>query len=104
MTVENNEVRVSKIKGVTFENRQVNVKALIQGQTIFFKPEPENPYDANAIKLFADRECTKELGHVDSQLLKDMVGYTIIDVMVRSVGAKHDTFGANIAIVFQKKI
>jgi hypothetical protein len=102
------EVRLHKIKGTTMApGRQDNVKALIQGQTIYFKAEPDNLYDPNAIKLFADRELTKELGYIDSQLLKDMAGWTIDAVMVRSVGSatgnKFSNWGANIMIVFKKE-
>jgi hypothetical protein len=49
---------------------------------------------------------TRELGYVDSQLLKDMAGWEIDSVMVRSVGSatgnKFANWGANIMIVFKK--
>ena len=105
--MEDTEVRLSKVKGVTMApGRQDNVKSLVQGQTIYFKPEPNNPFDSNAVKLFADKELTKELGYIDSQMLKDMVGFKVDAVMVRSVGSatgnKFANWGANIMIVFKR--
>jgi hypothetical protein len=105
------QVRLSKIKGVCSGNnakdRQDNVKQLIQGQTIYFKPEPDNPVDSNAVKLFLDPEMKRELGYVDSQLLKDMIGFEVDTVMVRSIGSatgnRFANWGANIMIVFRKK-
>lgn len=100
--------RIHKIKGVTMRpGRQENVKNLIQGQSIYFQPEPDNPVDSNAVKLFADLEKQKELGYVDAELLKEMADYFIDAVFVRSIGkasvGNRETYGANIAIVFKKK-
>jgi len=104
------EVRLHKIKGVTMvPGRQDNVKALIQGQTLYFKAEPDNQYDPNAIKLFSDPNFTKELGYLDSLLMKEMIerGFGVDSVMVRSIGSatgnKASNWGANIMIVFKKE-
>ena len=100
--------RIGKIKGVTMApGRQDNVRALTQGQTIFFQPEPDNQYDPNAVKLFLDPEKTKELGYLDAALLKEMIGCTVDSIFVRSVGmakvGSRETYGANIAIIFKKE-
>jgi len=40
-----------KVRGVTFENRQENIAKLSGNEPIKIVPEPENPYDENALAV-----------------------------------------------------
>lgn len=108
--MEETSVRLSKIKGTTMQpGRQDNVKSLIQGQTIYAVPEPTNPVDPNAVKLYADEAHTKDLGYIDADMLRSMSDYYVEAVMVRSVGCAtiskgRENWGANISIIFKKKV
>jgi len=66
----------SKIKG-TFSviERQDTIKALTAGQELYFLHEKTNPYDPNAIKLFADKDMKIELGYINKDLTKDLLDF-----------------------------
>lgn len=54
-----------KAVGVTFENRQENVKKLIPNELIYLVPEKNNPYDPNA--LLITNRFSKPLGYVSKE-------------------------------------
>lgn len=96
----------SKIKGVTMvQVRQINIRDLQPGQELFYIHEKDNSFDANAIKLFADEQMTKELGYVSKDLSPDLLEYMnkhekkfTITVSEVTGGTGDKSFGCNIKI------
>jgi single-stranded-DNA-specific exonuclease len=62
----------SKLVGVTFEGRQDNVAELTEGQELLAIFEDNNPFDPNAILLFADAQKTKPVGYLKKELAADL--------------------------------
>jgi hypothetical protein len=98
-----NEAR-TKIFGVTFEDRQKNVKELQPGQQIYAIHEKDNPVSTTAMKLFADTACTKPLGYLKNELSRDLLtrigegwSYTYRVGQVTG-GTAGKSFGCNIVI------
>lgn len=65
----------SKIIGVTFDDtgvayphRQENIRSLSAGQQLYPQYEEDNPFDENAIKLYADPELQRPLGYVKREI------------------------------------
>jgi len=95
----------SKIKGVTMENRQDSLKQLIPGQELFYTHEKSNPFDPNAIKLFADKDRTIALGYISKDLSPDLLEYMYLygvrfSIFVSEVtgGTGEKSLGCNIRI------
>lgn len=102
------DVRVSKITGTTMQpGRQENVSALKVGQPIFWELEPNNPYDKNAIHLYADKEHKLDLGYLQKEMAKEIAdkGLSVDSIFVKSVGSKKfgnkENYGCNINIVLK---
>lgn len=94
----------TKLRGVSFGQRQENIKLLQDGFRLFPVHEKENPYDSNAILCYADSMHTKEIGHISAELAKDLVkvlqdGRTL-EVFVQQVtgGKKKQSFGVNVLV------
>ena len=54
---------ITRVVGVTFENRQEVVAILEVGEQITLRREPTNPYDANAIRV--ERLTCEQIGYID---------------------------------------
>jgi hypothetical protein len=101
------DIIYSKVKGSTMaDGRQDNLSKLTSGQQLYFIHEKDNKFDSNAIKLFADKDLTVELGYVNKELspdlLKFMYDHSIrFNIYVSEVtGGTGDktSFGCNIMI------
>lgn len=98
----------SKVVGVSHEGRQVFVQQLVPGQVLFLYNEEENPFDANALKLFADVECTMPIGYIAREIASDVMvqgrkfGYSYEVAVQQVTGGKGRTFGVNIVITAYK--
>ena len=58
----------SSLVGVTFNNRQNNIPLVNTGQKLFWSNESTNPFDSNAILVYADEDKKIELGHLRADL------------------------------------
>ena len=54
---------ITRVVGVTFDDRQGVVAALEIGEQITLRREPTNPYDANAIRV--ERLTCEQIGYID---------------------------------------
>jgi hypothetical protein len=95
----------SKLVGVTMgnEQRQENVLSLSPGQRIWQVYETDNPFDPNAIKLFADEARTKPLGYLKKELAADLTaqkakGWSYIFYCEDITGQEKQAHGCNIRI------
>lgn len=94
----------TKIVGVTHDDRQANVAALQAGQKLWWMHEYDNPFDPNAIKIFADQMMKKPLGYLSRELAKDIVtqktkfGYEYEMCVAQVTGGFGKTNGVNIII------
>lgn len=58
-----------KVAGVTFEGRQLVLAEMAAGAPVMLKPEPENPFDENAIAIWvADKKAALQIGYVPRDL------------------------------------
>jgi len=95
----------TKAVGVTFENRQENVKALKPGYRIFWKHEPLNKYDANAIALYSDPLMKNSIGHLSKAVAKNFVKRLKVpvdqEIFVEKVtgGVGTQSFGVNLKVM-----
>ena len=100
----------SKILGVTMaedigEHRQENISKLKDGQKLYIKHEFDNPFDANALKVFGDEAQTMPIGYLRRELAKDLQDQKArgwqYEYFVEQVtgGGKGKSFGVNILIV-----
>lgn len=98
----------TKVVGVTAENRQEHVQRLEKGQVLALCHENENPFDTNALKLFADKECTIPVGYIGRDIAADIVrqakefGYSYEVIVNQVTGGKGRTYGVNITITAYK--
>jgi hypothetical protein len=94
-------------EGVAFPNRQENVKRLTEGQKIFPLFEEDNPFDENAIKLFADPALQIPLGYVKREVaqaigLQRKRGWDYWFYVKALTGEGKNTTGCNIRIVAER--
>lgn len=99
----------SKIVGVTMgeESRQEHIKQLQQGAELFPFYENDNPFDPNAIKLFADAAKQKPLGYIKKELARDLreqraKGWEYTFKVEEVTGKEKHTKGCNIVIEAKK--
>lgn len=90
----------TKLVGVTFENRQEQVKQLIAGQPLELRREQNNVHDENAIAVFADGV---QVGYLKRNIARHLapnfdkgVGYEAMVVQI--TGSADTNWGANIFI------
>jgi len=58
-----------RVAGVTFDGRQEIIGRLSGDEICQFRPEPENPYDANAIAIYvATPDGSEHVGYVPKDL------------------------------------
>lgn len=62
-----------KVAGVTYENRQEIIAKLQGTEPVVIKPEPENPYDKNAIAVVVGFEGeVYHIGYVPKELAAEL--------------------------------
>jgi hypothetical protein len=91
----------TKIAGVSFDNRQEDIKKLQPGELIFMVPEENNKHDPNAIRLESLKG--KHLGYLSRQLAEEVKvsmenGNRFIAEVIEVTGEDKDTLGCNISI------
>jgi len=93
---------ITKVAGVTFENRQQIIRYLRKGQNISLVRDPANPHDSNAISVrtemgesigFLNRELAADLASRFDRLGHPVRGKTL-DV---TGGASGRSYGVNIS-------
>ena len=99
----------SKIAGVTYTNadgsqRQKIVTKCSLGERLRLEREPNNPYDANAIKLL--RLNGEQIGYVTARLATDLAQYVDSGVQMEVritefTGGGEKTHGVNIEFRFE---
>jgi len=99
----------TKLVGVSIredgEDRQMNVRAVQDGQKLFWQNEKDNPFDANAIKVFSDEQMKKPLGYISKELAADLIkqgtqfGYKYEMWATKVTGGAGRTYGLNVRIV-----
>jgi hypothetical protein len=99
----------SKIVGISFrddgEDRQLNVKLLVEGQQLYWIHESDNRFDPCAIKIFADENHRHTLGYLQKELARDLIqqmrehGYSYDIFCTKITGANGQTKGCNVRIV-----
>jgi hypothetical protein len=71
----------TRVAGVTFENRQSVIERCTPGQRVVLRPEPDNPYDANAIAVYAVfgdfmfGEVEEQIGYLPAALAAALVSF-----------------------------
>jgi single-stranded-DNA-specific exonuclease len=67
---ESTRIIVTRVVGVTFENRQAVVALLSDGERVSLIREPDNAFDVNAVKVV--RWDRQQIGFLDRELAKIM--------------------------------
>ena len=97
----------TKLVGVSFNNRQKNIKDLKPGFRLFFIHEKDNIYDANSILVYADPEMKIELGHLRRELAAEFVKRIAEgvrhEIFVDQVTGGEDkkSFGVNVRVMIR---
>src|SRR5512147_46342 len=61
----NTKTYFTKVVGVTYENRQSVIKKLVGNEPCRLVPEPENPYDSNAIAVLVSTSSgVQQIGYL----------------------------------------
>lgn len=94
---------VITVVGVTFENRQPTIAALTGTEPIRIEPEPENPYDANALAVkVAVGGDIKHVGyiprHLAAKFAPRMDGEPITGRIHLLTGGGHKAYGLQITV------
>jgi len=95
----------TKIVGVTFEGRQEVVARLQQGDLVWLEPEPDNPYDHNAIRVC--RSNGEQIGYLNRNLAAKIIPYFLAyEYHVRGkvkllIGGYWDDFALGVVIAFK---
>ncbi|MBQ1249625.1 MAG: single-stranded-DNA-specific exonuclease RecJ, partial [Selenomonadales bacterium] len=92
----------SKLVGVTFEGRQDVIPTLVAGQELVMRRESDNPYDANAIRVWT--QDGRDVGHIRKEIAADIaplmdegVDYRCIVTAVTGGGDR--SYGVNIVVI-----
>jgi len=64
---------ITKIVGVTFENRQIIVKQLRVGEMLELVQEPDNIYDPNAVRVI--RQSGEQVGYLNKNIAEEIQWY-----------------------------
>ena len=80
-----------EVKGVTFDGKQINIANLKISDPIDLVPDPENPHDANAIKVMSKGA---ELGFLPRNLSAWLKANLIenVDGKIRCLGHNNDCY------------
>ena len=91
----------TKVRGVSFDGRQLLVKALAVGDVLRVVPEPDNPHHANAHALYYRNA---KIGYVRRELADslrpDICEYRA--TVTQLTGAGKDLQGVNLLLEFQR--
>ena len=83
---------VTRIVGVTFNNRQAVIARLTFGEEILLRREPNNPYDPNAIRV--ERQNGEQFGYINRCLAANIASF--FDARTRPVsGSVHCLTGSS---------
>lgn len=90
----------TKVVGVTFEDRQQLVEQLAAGQGLELRREQENPYDENAVAVFADNG---QVGYLKRSIARHLApnfdkGVPYQAMVVQVTGSAEKNWGVNIFI------
>jgi single-stranded-DNA-specific exonuclease len=92
----------TKLVGVTFEGRQRIIRSLTIGQELYFRREPNNPYDSNCVNVVTSGGLS--VGYIakdkNSQLAADLDAGKRYVVHVSSItgGGFDCAYGVNIQV------
>jgi len=75
-------------------------KGLAQGASVTLRAEPENPYDANAVKVWVEREAVLESPELDEALAAFGLSVATLEwpFPIGHLGAKYETKAAKAAL------
>ena len=66
------DVRIEKVVGVTYDNRQSVIAGMRAGEKVFLRREPSNRYDANAIRV--ERADGRQIGYLSRSVAAQLAG------------------------------
>lgn len=95
----------TRVCGVTFEGRQEIVARLQMGDRVWLEPEPDNPYDCNAIKV--SRSCGEQIGYINRHLAASIVpyfqayGYPVRGKVTMLTGSRWNGYSLGVVIAFK---
>ena len=92
----------TKLRGVSFDDRQLHVQSLREGQTLSLLREPNNPADPNAICCLT--ENGEKLGYLSRQIASQLAPLVDLGVsyhaeVAQITGKEEETCGVNILVV-----
>lgn len=96
---------MTKVVGVTFENRQEVVARLQMGDRVWLEREPFNPYDVNAIKV--TRNNGEQIGYINRHLalslapIMDRLGFPIRGKVYLLTGSRYEDYTLGVVIAFK---
>ena len=102
----------TKVVGVTKTNEkgeyiQTLLRQISSNAILTFKPEPNNPYDPNAIRVYANNNhigyLNKELAGNISYFLKNNPEFVLVGTIAEITGSGNKNKGCNIKIMFKTK-
>lgn len=99
--IKDAEVFHTKIAGVSFDDRQDNIRSLTQGILLDIVREPENEHDANAIKVITKDGI--DLGYLNARMAKQLApcidGGAMYEAEITDItGDADQNFGVNIEV------
>jgi hypothetical protein len=92
------------VVGVTYENRQEVVACLSIAEEVRLRREPDNPYDANAIRV--ERQDGRQIGYLNRYLAESLAprfdgyGQPILAVVVKVGGCYYGTYASGVRVRF----
>jgi len=103
---------LTKVAGVTFYNRQSVLAEAKTGQCVLFRPEPENPFDANAIAVWLAQDVggAKNIGYLPRDMAAEIApaieGESLLGRVFEITGGfeKRDGSIANYGVIVEVEI
>lgn len=99
---QNNDLPIiTKVVGVTYENRQAIIKKMRDGESLILQREPDNDYDKNAIKVI--RSDGQKIGYLNKDLAVKIQQYFNDTKLLRAdvmeiVGKSYKDFSLGVVI------
>ena len=94
----------TKVAGVSFNNRQAVLARLSAGETIQLRREPNNPYDANAIRV--ERLNGQQIGYLSRHMAAELAPFfkahkePVQGQVYRLIGAQDYGYSRGVIITF----
>ena len=98
----------TKVAGVCFENddgthRQDILKKCEKGMRVNLIPEPDNPYDENAVKVVLEN-TSEQLGYLNRYQAPDIIekikyGAQVVGIIRQITGKDQDLLGCNLQLI-----